>query len=59
MTDSEVPVCPHCGSREVVPTKPGCLADMLFLVCMLFLMSPLQKGDMYHCTSCGKTFRDE
>lgn len=56
---SEPIICPHCDSTEVQPTEPGCLASMLFLVMMLFVMSPLQKGDLYRCTTCGKTFRTE
>ncbi len=49
--------CPHCDSTDTKLTKPGCLADILFFVSILFMMSGLKKGRYFHCNSCGKDFR--
>gem|GEM_PF-1693169 len=55
-TSSSIP-CPQCKGNNVEVTQPGWLSDMLFILSMLFVMSNINKGDLYKCQSCGKKFR--
>lgn len=46
LMDSDVVVCPHCGSKEYVMLKEE------------FYYTSIGKYQLYRCSACGATFRD-